>query len=466
MPGAKKTLKTQNKNTDKDSSVRMPPQNIEAERSVLGSLMLDSNSIIRVADILSGSDFYRANHRLIYKTMVDLFEKNEPIDFLSVSARLKEKGTLDDVGGASYLTELVNSVPTASNVAHYANLVQKKAVLRNLIDASHHISELGYQEHDDVSALLDDAERKIFGISQNSVRQNIIPVKTALDEAWERIDRLHKNSGELRGVPTGFKDLDNLLSGLQQSDLIILAARPSVGKTALALDIARHAAVDNNIPVAIFSLEMSVQQLTDRFISSEAHVDLYKLRTGKLSVEGEDFIKIRDSLDKLSKAPIFIDDGSATTILQMRAMARRLQAEHKLGLIIVDYLQLIQPQRPTDSMVQHITEVSRSLKALARELNVPVLALAQLSRAVEQRHPPIPRLADLRDSGSIEQDADVVMFIYREDKYKQNSERENQADIKIAKHRNGPVGGATLYFNQNRASFTSMENTSGFVDDF
>lgn len=466
MASTKKTPKTQDKSLNSGSNLRIPPQNIEAEKSVLGSLMLDSNAIIRVADILTANDFYKASHRIIYAVMLELFTKNEPIDVLSTSARLKEKKLLKDVGGTSLLTDLVNEVPTASNIAHYAGLVQKKAVLRNLIDASQHISSLGYQEEDEIETLLDEAEKKIFSISQKSLRQNVIHIKTALEEAWGRIDRLHKNTGELRGVPTGFKELDGLLSGLQESDLIILAARPSVGKTALALDIARHAAVNNNIPVAIFSLEMSVQQLTDRFISAEAHVDLYKLRTGKLSVEGDDFTRIRDSLDSLSKAPIFIDDGSANTILQMRAMARRMQAEQKLGLIIVDYLQLIQPQRPTDSMVQHITEVSRSLKSLAKELNVPVLALAQLSRAVEQRPGSVPRLSDLRDSGSIEQDADVVMFIYREDKYKQNSDRENQADIIIAKHRNGPVGKVTLYFNQNRASFSSMENTAGFVEDF
>ena len=449
------------------SSLKMPPQNLEAEMSVLGALMLDQKAIIKVVDVLITEDFYHPSHQKVFEAMLDLFKKNNPIDLLSVSARLKEKSNLEEIGGSSYLAELVNSVPTASNIDHYADIVRKKSVLRNLIEASSHISQLGYQEEEDVDNVLDSAEKKIFSISQRSLRQNFFPVKSALAHAWERIEDLHKNKGKLRGVRTGFKELDGILSGLQKSDLIILAARPSMGKTALALDIARSVAINEKLPVGLFSLEMSIEQLTDRFISAEARVDLHKLRTGRLSEENGDFTNIQYALGKLSNAPIYVDDEGSNTILQMRAMARRLQAEHGLGLLVIDYLQMIHPQRGViDNMVQHITEVSRSLKALARELNVPVLALAQLSRAVEQRHPPIPRLADLRDSGSIEQDADVVMFIYREDRYKEDSEKQNQVEITVAKHRNGPLGKVKLYFNQNITSFSDLENTANYSENF
>ena len=449
------------------SSLKMPPQNLEAEMSVLGALMVDQKAIIKIVDALTAEDFYHPSHRKIFEAMLDLFKKNDPVDLLSVSARLKEKNNLEEIGGNSCLAELVNSVPTASNIEHYADIVRKKSVLRNLIEASSHISQLGYQEEEDVDTILDSAEKKIFSISQRSLRQNFFSVKSALAQAWERIEDLHKNKGKLRGVRTGFRELDGILSGLQKSDLIVLAARPSIGKTALALDIARSVAINEKLPVGLFSLEMSIEQLTDRFISAEARVDLHKLRTGRLSEENGDFTNIQHALGKLSGAPIYVDDEGSNTILQMRAMARRLQAEHGLGLLVVDYLQMIHPQRGViDNMVQHITEVSRSLKALARELNVPVLALAQLSRAVEQRHPPIPRLADLRDSGSIEQDADVVMFIYREDRYKEDSEKQNQVEITVAKHRNGPLGKVKLYFNQNITSFSDLENTANYSENF
>ena len=441
--------------TSLGTAVRMPPQNLEAEMSVLGSLMLDKNAVLQAADVLAPEDFYRRTHQIIYEAMFELFKKNEPIDILSVSARLKEKGQLNDVDGHAYLAQLVNSVPTASNIGHYAEIVRQKSLRRRLIEASNQIQELGYQEEQNIEDVIDRSEKTIFGISTKSLKQRFIKVKYALEEAWERIDSL-KSSDQLRGIPTGFAALDHILAGLQKSDLIILAARPSLGKTSLALDIARNAACNYNIPVGIFSLEMSTQQLIDRFIASTAFVDLWKLRTGRLSTKGDDFLRIRDAMEKLSNAPIFIDDEASSNILQMRAMARRLQAEHGLGLLIVDYLQLMMPRRETDSMVQQITEISRSLKALAKELNVPVLAISQLSRAVEQRHPPVPRLSDLRDSGSIEQDADVVAFIYREDKYRENSERQNVAEILIEKHRNGPTGKIELYFNPEKVSFTDI----------
>lgn len=441
-------------------AIRVPPQNIEAEVSTLGALLLDGSAIYKIIDVIKTEDFYRTQHQAIFSTIMDLFERREPIDVLSVMSRLREKNALEAAGGATYLTNLVNSVPTSSNVSHYAELVRKKRVLRSLIQVSGELTELGYRENEDTDVLLDEAEKKVFSLAQRSLHQRFTPIDQSLKEAFERYDNLHKNKGELSGVPTGFRELDNILAGFQKSDLIILAARPSFGKTSLALDIARHAAVHKNIPVGIFSLEMSTQQIVDRFISAEAHVDLWKLRTGRIPEEGEDFARIRDALGRLSKAPLYIDDEASNNVLQMRAMARRLQADQeKLGLIIIDYLQLMQPRTSSDSMVQQITEVSRSLKALAKEVNVPVLAVSQLSRAVETRHPPIPRLSDLRESGSIEQDADVVMFIYREDRYKENSQKQNQAEIMVAKHRNGPLGQVTLYFNSEKSSFYSLDES-------
>ncbi|PIR69817.1 MAG: replicative DNA helicase [Candidatus Niyogibacteria bacterium CG10_big_fil_rev_8_21_14_0_10_46_36] len=441
--------------TSENISFRIPPHNKDAEMSVLGSLMLDKHAPMKVMDILSHDDFYYENHRVIYESIIELFERHEPIDVVSVSSRLKEKSKLDQIGGMSYIAHLVNMVPSTAGIAHYADIVNKKRVLRDLIDASQYINHLGYQEDLDVEESLDQAEHKILSISQASLRKTFLPVRGALSEAFDRIDRLHKKKDEVRGVSTGFHDLDKVLSGFQNSDLIIVACRPSLGKTSFALDIARNVAVQKELPVGIFSLEMSTEQLVDRLLAAEAHIDLWKLRNGRLAED--EFPRLRDALSKLSQAPIFIDDEATSNILQIRTKARRLQAEHGLGLIIVDYLQLMQPRTSSDSMVMQITEISRSLKTLAKELNVPVLALSQLSRSVEQRHPPIPRLSDLRDSGSIEQDADVVMFIYREDKYKSSSDRPNQADILIEKHRNGPTGKATLFFNKEYASFSSLD---------
>lgn len=435
----------------------MPPQSVDAEMSVLGSLMLDQEAIYRVSDILSVRDFYKPGHQIIYEAMLDLFKSREPLDIVSVSARLREKNVLEDIGGSAYLTSLVNLVPTASHVQHYAKIVHKKRVLRDLIDASYHIAELGYKEEEGVETLLDEAEQRIFAISQTSLQQEFFAVKDALDDAWERIDRIHKEGSALRGVTTGFNDLDNLIGGLQKSDLIILASRPSLGKTSLALDIARNAALKAGASVGIFSLEMSRDQLVDRLIAAQSHVDLWKLRTGRLSAEGDDndFVKIRDAMEELSRTSIFIDDAAMPTVMQIRAMARRLQAEHGLSLVVVDYLQLIKGEGNSDNRVQEVSEISRSLKAMAKELNVPVLALSQLSRAVEMRSSAIPKLSDLRESGSLEQDADLVMFIYREDKNKENSERKNIAELRIEKHRNGPTGVVELYFNPEQTSFRS-----------
>ena len=438
---------------------RLPPQNIEAEQSVLGSLMLDKKAIIKIADTLAPEDFYKRIHSDIYETMLGLYAKNEPIDLLSLTNRLEEKNQLKEMGGASYLTTLVNAVPTAAHIVHYAKIVKSKKTLRDLIEASDQIAQLSYGEPEDVEHLVDSSEQKIFSISQKTIGQKFVLIKDSLEEAFERIDKLHRGDAATRGIPTGYPDLDNYLAGFQKSDMIILAARPSLGKTTLALDFARNAAVKNKVPVAIFSIEMAKEQLIDRLICAQAKVDLWRMRTGKLSGEGpdNDFQRIQKAMDELSSAPIYIDDSPSPTIMQMRTMARRLQSEHDLGLIMIDYIQMILPRNPSDPPVQQMTEISRSLKGLARELNLPVLALSQLSRAVESRSPSIPKLSDLRDSGAIEQDADVVLFIYREDKDRENSERKNIADIFIAKHRNGPTGKIELFFNESQVSFKNLE---------
>jgi len=437
---------------------KLPPQNIEAEKSLIGSLLLDKEAINKVADSLQLEDFYSRAHQIIYEGMFKLFERHEPIDLLSLSNILEESGQLDTIGGVGYLTSLVNSVPTAAHVANYAKIVERKKTLRDMIDTAHHIIELGFREDEDVEQLLDQAEQKLFAVSQKSVQQTFEPLDKALHEAFERLDMLHKSDGAMRGIPSGFYDLDNITAGFQKSDLIIIGARPSLGKSTLALDIARNAAKAANLPVGVFTLEMSKDQVVDRLISSEAGISLWKLRTGRLSSEGEgnDFEKIQVALDTLAQSNIFIDDASSPTVLQIRAMARRLQAERGLGLLVVDYLQLIQPTKGFDNPVQQITEISRNLKGLARELNIPVIALSQLSRSSEARPDQRPRLSDLRDSGSIEQDADLVMFIYREDRVKKDTEKKNIAEIIVAKHRNGPIGSLELYFDEDTVSFKNL----------
>jgi len=443
---------------------KLPPQNIEAEESTLGSLMIDKDAIVKVADVLFPEDFYQPQHRIIYEAVLSLYHKNAPIDVLSLSNRLKEKKQLGEIGGASFLTSLVNKTPTSAHVVHYANIVHEKRVLRDLIAASYKIAELGWQESENINEVLDNAEQIIFSISEKSIAHEFVALKGELVKAFERIDQLHKGGDKLRGVSTGFHDLDNYLGGLQKSDLIILGGRPSLGKTSLAMDIARHVALKEKVPVGIFSIEMSKDQVVDRLIAAESTVDLWKIRTGRLSTDEDinDFTLIQDSLSRLSEAPIFIDDAASPTVMQIRTMARRLQAETDLGLIIVDYIQLISPSLSRESAVQQYSEISRSLKALSRELNIPVLALSQLSRAVEARPPFIPKLSDLRETGSLEQDADVVLFVYREDIYKEDSENKNIAKIIIAKHRNGPLGHANLFFNKELASFRNLEKDEKF----
>lgn len=447
---------------DKNNSekLRVPPHNIEAEQSVLGSLMLDKDAIIKIADLLKPGDFYKDDHNLIYETMLELYEDREPLDILSISNKLEEKEKLKEIGGSTYLATLVNSVPSSAHIVHYAKVVQKKSLLRRLIKSASEILEMGYQESEDIEKILDEAEQKLFGVSQKYIKQDFIPIKSILEDAFNRIDELHKDGSKFRGVPTGFPDLDNVLAGLQKSDLVILAARPSIGKTTLALDIARHIGVHEKVPVGIFSLEMSSDQLIDRMIAAEAGVDLWRLRTGKLQSEGDnnDFQRIGEAMGILSEAQIYIDDSASANIMEMRTMARRLQAEHKLGVIIIDYLQLMEG-RGNENRVQEISEISRSLKNLARELNIPVIALSQLSRAVESRSPQVPKLSDLRESGSIEQDADVVLFLYREDREKPDTPNRNIVEVIISKHRNGPVGKMQLYFEEASTTFKSLERT-------
>jgi len=445
---------------------KIPPQDIEAEKCLLGSLMLDRDAIVKVVDSLRAKDFYNQRHQEIYAAILDLFERTNPIDLLAVSSRLKEKKMLDNIGSNSYLTELINTVPTASHVAHYAKIVQRKRILRDLISVSSEIDSMGYDEEKDVDELLDKAEQKIFSIAQGSLTQRFISVRDSLESAFERIDKLSKNQGNPRGVSSGFVDVDNILGGFQKSDLIILAARPSIGKSTLAMNFAINVASKEKKPVGIFSLEMSSEQIVDRCIASLSGVDLWKIRTGKLSHEGEynDFERIQHAMSILSEAPIYIDDAASANVLQMRAMARRLQAEHGLGLLIIDYLQLMEPRNPQASTVQQVSETSRSLKGLARELDVPVMALSQLSRAVEHRTPQVPRLADLRESGSLEQDSDIVLLIYREDRYNPETSRKNIADIIIAKHRNGPVGKVGLYFDDQTVSFKNLEKEDKYED--
>ena len=438
---------------------QLPPQDIEAEQSVLGSLLIDKDAVVKIADIVAPKDFYRKAHEIIFEAMIGLYAKSEPIDLLTVSSRLKEKKQFKEIGGMSYLTTLMNSVPTASNVIHYAKIVNQKRVLRDLIGASYEISSLAWEENKNIDEIIDEAEKKIFGVSQSSLISEFQHIKPHLGEAFERFDRLHKGDDTWRGIPTGFIDLDKKLAGLQKADLVILAGRPSLGKTSLALDFARYAAISEKVPVGIFSLEMSKQQLIERLISAEASVDNWRLRSGQLSDEGKDndFEKISRALDSLSSAPIYIDDAASPNALQIRTMARRLQAEKGLGLLVIDYLQLMQGSGRIENRNQEVSEISRSLKNLARELNIPILAVSQLSRAPEARTDQVPKLSDLRESGSIEQDADVVLFIYREDKVKKDSDRKNIAEIHIAKHRNGPTGKIELYFNEDYTSFKNLD---------
>ncbi|RJQ34883.1 replicative DNA helicase [Candidatus Parcubacteria bacterium] len=445
---------------------KIPPQNLEAEASLLGALLLDKDAIIKVSDALRPDDFYKESHGLIYQSMLDLFEKHEPIDIITVSNRLDEKKQLAGSGGKAYLADLTSGVPNSSHVISYANTIRKKSTLRKLEHAAAEISEFSFSESEDVEKLLDMAEQKLFGISQESLKKNFISIKDVLGETFTRIDELHKMGGQgTRGIPTGYTEIDRLLSGFQNSDLIILAARPSLGKTTFALDLLRNIAVKAKVPVGMFSLEMSKEQLVDRLLASEAGVDLWRMRTGRLSdkEEDDDFPRIGRAMGVLSEAPIFIDDSPMANIMQIRTKARRLKMEHNLGFLVIDYLQLMDSgdMRQSENRVQEISAISRGLKQIARELDIPVLALSQLSRAVESRSPAIPKLADLRESGSIEQDADIVMFIYRKAKDKSRECPEDEkflAEIHVDKHRNGPTGIARLFFDEQKVTFKNLDS--------
>jgi len=438
------------------------PHNLEAEEAVLGGILIDNEAIIKVADFLSPSDFYKGSHQKIYEAMLELYEKGQPIDVLTLSSKLKEKNLLEEIGGVSYLSSLVSLVPTTSHLENYAQIVKEKSILRSLIELSYKMAQECFEEKKEIRMLLDQFQQEVLSVSQKGALEKFQDLKESLKEAFERIDRLHKGERPLRGLTTGFPPLDQMLAGFQKANLIIVAARPSLGKTALALDFARAIALKEKVPVGIFSLEMSKDEIVDRLIAAQSGVDLWRIRTGRLHDE-LDFKLIEKALDTLSQAPIFIDDTPSLDILQIRTMARRLQLEHGLGALIIDYLQLVRPLNTNESEVQQITQVSRFLKSLARELQIPVIAVSQLSRAVEQRESRIPRLSDLRASGSIEQDADVVMFIYRKDKDKKaelvSPEERNTAEIIIAKHRNGPTGSVTLKFDPGCVSFRTIDQT-------
>ena len=442
--------------TDKRTA-KIPPQNLDAEKSLIGAVLIDEEVMADVSENVKAIDFYDKNHGIIFGAMIRLFEKHKPVDLLTLTDELKRKDELDAIGGSTYLTELTNYVPTAAHAATYAEMVAQKAVRRRLIHASADISELGYDESTTTQELLEKAEAELFSVSDQSIKQDLVSIDSILMESFDRIEELHKNKGELRGIRTGYRDLDNMTAGLQRSDLIILAARPAMGKTTLVTNLAYNVATIEKKPVLFFSLEVSKEQLVDRMLADAANVDSWNIRTGKLS--DEDFLKLSEASGELAEAPIFIDDTPGLSVLEMRTKARRKNHESQLGLIIVDYLQLMQASgNHAGNRVQEVSEISRGLKLIARELNVPLIALSQLSRSVETRTPPIPQLSDLRESGSIEQDADIVSFIYRPSYYEpDNPEVQNITDLIIAKHRNGPVGKVQLYFHPERLRFMSLD---------
>lgn len=432
------------------AELKVPPHSAEAEKSVLGALLLDRDAVTAVVEFLRAEHFYEDKHQRIFDVMVDLYQDRQPVDVVTVSEALKKKKTLTEVGGTAYLTELVNGVPTAAHAEHYGQLVRDHYTKRRLISAAGAISDMAFDAAGDVRQILDSAEQNVFALAQQHLKQVFVPVKDILSESFDRLDELHKTAGSLRGVPTGFEELDKTLAGMQDSNLIILAARPGVGKTALALNIAQNAAFKYRMPVGFFSLEMSREELMDRLLVAQAEIDAWKMKTGQLSED--EFAKLSDAMGELYETPLYIDDTPGMSILEMRTKARRLQAEHGLKLIIVDYLQLARPVRNLDNRVQEVSEVSQGLKNLARELKVPVLALSQLSRQVESRGVKRPQLADLRESGAIEQDADVVMFMWHE-----NDDDLESLTLDIAKHRNGPLRSLKFRFRGDRIKFYSVE---------
>jgi replicative DNA helicase len=439
-----------------------PPQNTDAEASLLGAVLIDTDAIVKIADAITTQDFYDQRHARIYEALVALYEKRSPIDVLTLADQLKGSGFLDMVGGPAYLTELTNYVPTAAHVEQYAEIVAQKALRRRLIAASHDVATLSQDETKSLKELIEEAETRLFEVSQQHVKQTIVGIDEILTSSFERLDDLHKDKKKIRGIPTGYRDIDDTLAGLQRSDLFILAARPSMGKTAFVLNLAHNVAVDAKEPVIIFSLEMSKEQLVDRLLSMQSGVDAWALRTGNLT--DNDFERLGEAMGVLGESPIYIDDTPGITVADLRTKARREAHMRKPGLIIVDYLQLMSGGSRFSgdgNRVQEISEISRGLKGVARELDVPLIALSQLSRSVESRTPQIPQLSDLRESGSIEQDADIVAFIYREDYYNPETERKNITDILIKKHRNGALRNVELYFDKDKQRFRSIDNSHG-----
>jgi replicative DNA helicase len=432
------------------AELKVPPHSQVAEQSVLGALLLDRDAVVAVVEFLRPEHFYEEKHQQIFEVILDLYQEREPVDVVTVTERLKKTGALKTVGGPEYLTQLVNMVPTAAHAEHYGRLVRDDYTKRQLISAAAKISDMSFDEAGDVRQILDTAESTVFSLAQQHLKQVFVPVKNILAESFDRLDELHKSAGSLRGVPSGFPDLDETLAGMQDSNLLILASRPGVGKTSLALNIAQNASFKYRLPVGFFSLEMSKEELMDRLLVSQAEIDAWKMKTGRL--DEDEFTKLSDAMGELYETPLYIDDTPGMSILEMRTKARRLQAEHGLRLIIVDYLQLARPMRNLDNRVQEVSEISQGLKNLARELKVPVLALSQLSRQVEARGVKRPQLADLRESGAIEQDADVVMFMWRE-----NEEDLESMNLDIAKHRNGPLKSIRLRFRGDRIKFYSVE---------
>ena len=445
--------------SDKSPAVaaKIPPQNIDAEKSLLGAVLIDEDTLADVSELVKPKDFYDKNHEMIYDGMLRLYEKHKPVDMLTLTDELKRKDHLSLVGGSAYLSELTNYVPTAAHAEAYADLVSQKAVRRRLIKASGDISEMGYDEDSDVQELLSKAESELFNVSDQSLKQDLTSIESVLTDSFDRMEELHQNKGAIRGIRTGYRDLDNMTAGLQRSDLIILAARPAMGKTTLVTNLAYNVATIEQKAVLFFSLEMSKEQLVDRMLADAAGVDSWNIRTGNLS--DDDFAKLSEAMGEMAEAPIYIDDTPGLSVLEMRTKARRIAHDQPLGLVVVDYLQLMQSNgNHNGNRVQEVSEISRGLKLIARELNVPLIALSQLSRTVETRTPPIPQLSDLRESGSIEQDADIVSFIYRPGYYEpDNPEVENITELIIAKHRNGPVGRIQLYFHPERLRFMSID---------
>ncbi|WP_048601608.1 replicative DNA helicase [Rubeoparvulum massiliense] len=434
---------------------RTPPHSIEAEQAVLGSVLIEKEALIQAMEILAPDRFYRTAHQRIYEGMLSLYEKDEPVDVVTLTAELKQRNWLDEVGGVTYLAELANAVPTAANVEYYARIVEEKALLRNLIRTATKIASEGYAQQREVDDIIDHAERSILELSDLGTRNGFISIKDALLETIDRIETLNSNQGELTGIPTGYTDLDRMTAGFQKSDLIIIAARPSVGKTAFALNIAQNVAARANETVAIFSLEMAASQLVQRMLCAEGNINAQRMRTGQF--EDEDWRKLNMAVSILSESPIYIDDSPNITVNEIRSKCRRLKQEKGLGLILIDYLQLISGTGRTDNRQQEISEISRTLKGIARELNCPVIALSQLSRAVESRQDKRPMLSDIRESGSIEQDADIVGFLYRDDYYNPDTENPNIIEIIIAKQRNGPTGKVELVFLKEYNKFVNME---------